>query len=620
MSWAHQFGGETALNGTNSSVAVSLGSAVSVGQLICWGCGFLNASGTGTTFAATDTLGNSYSSSILQKYTGTNNHAMTAGGYSIVTAAGTPTITCTLTGSGGAICLAVDVYSQAGTATYGTATGGYAASGTASAAALTLSGSNSWLVWACSSANASGGTYTAGTGMTQRQKQTATACGTLSEDALNLTSTSSPFTASANSTVGVVTIVAMSFQEVISGSGAIVSVFFPDRAATFSRSTPDSYSGLLSGMAQSQYDMVQPPGNLWLPDRTLAPPRSIPTSYGGLSFQQIADLYQPSGSPVWPGAAKASARAASYDVAIWQTPATTAIIVTTAGPFYPDRTPVAIRAGVTSYGGITLPQIADLNQPAGSQVWPLVSPSAKRATSYDVATWQTPSTTTLVVSAAPFYPDRPPAPLRTAVLAYDARSYQQIGDALQPPGVVVSPQVAPGYRRAATYDVSLHQPPILVAPTGPFGHPWFPERAIGLGRAAASTYSVTTLTNVPSSAPLDLGRFRLGSTISAVFPIGSQTTAPVATFSGPGGNIRVPLTTRDGTNWTLTTFLGIAYQAGTYTTTITNSGQVQFEVVAGGDYGGGVIALFATQNVNGWQVLAQLQNGSLVMGKNPRVA
>jgi hypothetical protein len=209
--------------------------------------------------------------------------------------------------------------------------------------------------------------------------------------------------------------------------------------------------------------------------------------------------------------------------------------------------------------------------------------------------------------------------LRTAVLAYDARSYQQIGDALQPPGVVVSPQVAPGYRRAATYDVSLHQPPILVAPTGPFGHPWFPERAIGLGRAAASTYSVTTLTNVPSSAPLDLGRFRLGSTISAVFPIGSQTTAPVATFSGPGGNIRVPLTTRDGTNWTLTTFLGIAYQAGTYTTTITNSGQVQFEVVAGGDYGGGVIALFATQNVNGWQVLAQLQNGSLVMGKNPRV-
>ena len=183
MSWAHQFGGITALNGTNSSIAITFSSAVSVGQLICWGCGYYNAAGVGTTFAATDTLSNTYVTATLQKYLNTNNHAMTSCGYSIVANSGTPTLTCTLTGTGGSLCLAYDVYAESGTATYGSAVGGYTASGTATASSsLTLSGASNWLVWAMTSSNSSGGANTAGTGLTKQQTQTPTAPQGFSED------------------------------------------------------------------------------------------------------------------------------------------------------------------------------------------------------------------------------------------------------------------------------------------------------------------------------------------------------------------------------------------------------------------------------------------------------
>lgn len=136
------------------------------------------------------------------------------------------------------------------------------------------------------------------------------------------------------------------------------------------------------------------------------------------------------------------------------------------------------------------------------------------------------------------------------------------------------------------------------------------------GRAAPSAYIANNQASYDNANSISLGRYRLGDVVNISFFLAGQTSVPVVTISGPSGTTSQPLTTRDGQIFTFSQLLVSSYQVGTYTLNVSLQ-SVSFDVVAGGDPSGGILGIYATKNVQGWQVLAQLKSGRITLGKNP---
>lgn len=142
---------------------------------------------------------------------------------------------------------------------------------------------------------------------------------------------------------------------------------------------------------------------------------------------------------------------------------------------------------------------------------------------------------------------------------------------------------------------------------------YFPDQTFVCHWRAAWTFTATA---TPPSA-LDLGRFRQGDTLKLLFVLPNQSAPVSATIQGPAGSETLPLSTRDGLTFLARRLLDQSYPPGIYRVLV-QAQALQFEVVPGGDPGGSVMSLFHSKSVQGWQVLAQLQSGQLVLGRNPR--
>jgi hypothetical protein len=129
----------------------------------------------------------------------------------------------------------------------------------------------------------------------------------------------------------------------------------------------------------------------------------------------------------------------------------------------------------------------------------------------------------------------------------------------------------------------------------------------------------------------DLGRVQRGNYIALRLAATSQPDSlPTATIRDPGNSILDTVTMfiegDDFLGWSAIVWLGGGLALGTYQATYLYSVDGspftttdQFEVVAGGDSGGKVISLFSYTRPEGSYVLAQLESGRLVQGKNPHL-
>lgn len=129
----------------------------------------------------------------------------------------------------------------------------------------------------------------------------------------------------------------------------------------------------------------------------------------------------------------------------------------------------------------------------------------------------------------------------------------------------------------------------------------------------------------------DYGRFRLGERVAVEVVIsGVPDDNPVAVVmpSGGGGtaaNQRMGYDKVAGV-FRATIRLGATFGLGTYAVSVTYSIagiasniQSTFTVVGGGDQAGAVISLYAFDRPEARYVLAQLDGGKLVQGRNPKL-
>lgn len=134
---------------------------------------------------------------------------------------------------------------------------------------------------------------------------------------------------------------------------------------------------------------------------------------------------------------------------------------------------------------------------------------------------------------------------------------------------------------------------------------------------------------------MDLGRrqqgqyvnLRVETTDSSGDPA-QPDAAPVATITDAGSNvvatIKIPMSRVENV-FSLPLFLGASYLLGTYIVeyswsvggVIRNSSD-SFDVIHGGDIGGGVIAIYGYDRPEARYVVAQLSSGKLVQGRNPK--
>lgn len=162
---------------------------------------------------------------------------------------------------------------------------------------------------------------------------------------------------------------------------------------------------------------------------------------------------------------------------------------------------------------------------------------------------------------------------------------------------------------------------------------------------ASTSFAATSGANVPQTWHLDaetrvyasgnftisrsLGRFQLGDVVLLeVLPQSPPDAAPVATVTDSLSNtILVAKMALNGTpaSFALQLFLGSQFKVGTFSVTysyIVNGGsgvtEDSFDVVAGGDPGGPVIAMTAYDRPEAQYVVVQLKSGYLMQGRNPR--
>lgn len=139
---------------------------------------------------------------------------------------------------------------------------------------------------------------------------------------------------------------------------------------------------------------------------------------------------------------------------------------------------------------------------------------------------------------------------------------------------------------------------------------------------------------------MDLGRYQRGQKV----PIGVNAVdgssnpvepdeAPVATIRDPASNVvatlALPRVAPSRTSFGAGFFLGVLFQTlGTYQVSYAytfaegtgqGSASDSFEVIAGGDEGGSVVAMFSLDRPEARYVVGQLGCGKLAQGRNPRL-
>lgn len=139
---------------------------------------------------------------------------------------------------------------------------------------------------------------------------------------------------------------------------------------------------------------------------------------------------------------------------------------------------------------------------------------------------------------------------------------------------------------------------------------------------------------------MDRGRFQTGDSIGLVVgtvdggdrPV-EPDAAPVATIRDPDGApvaaVPLPRLGRDPTVFGMNYFLGLRFATlGTYSVayawdygegTASGAAADAFELIAGGDSGGAVIAMSHIDRPEAGYVVAQLASGKLVQGRDPRL-
>lgn len=139
---------------------------------------------------------------------------------------------------------------------------------------------------------------------------------------------------------------------------------------------------------------------------------------------------------------------------------------------------------------------------------------------------------------------------------------------------------------------------------------------------------------------MDLGRYQLGQwvTLGTVVMDGSgkpvvPAAAPVASITGPQGfSMTLPMAALPeavssypvGTAFGSLLFLDSSFIFGIFGVRYSVSGQSiadpdSFTIIGGGDPGGRVISMHAYDRPEATYVIAQLDSGLIVQGKNPRL-
>lgn len=134
---------------------------------------------------------------------------------------------------------------------------------------------------------------------------------------------------------------------------------------------------------------------------------------------------------------------------------------------------------------------------------------------------------------------------------------------------------------------------------------------------------------------MNLGRFQQGQivklNVSPFDNVGVSTvpdSAPLATIRDQYSNamafLKMPMN-RSVVGFSIPVFLGVGFPLGTYTVTYSwsigdyqGSASDSFDVISGGDIGGGVIAMYGYDRPEARYVVAQLSSGNLVQGRNPK--
>jgi hypothetical protein len=133
---------------------------------------------------------------------------------------------------------------------------------------------------------------------------------------------------------------------------------------------------------------------------------------------------------------------------------------------------------------------------------------------------------------------------------------------------------------------------------------------------------------------MNLGRFQLGQFVKLGLPIVNGGGSPVAPDSAPTATITSPSNVTgapfklamDGgpLAFSLPVQLGLSFALGTFSVSYTykvngvtfTSGDT-FNVIAGGDPGGGIIAMSFYDRPEARYVVTQLTSGRIVQGRNP---
>lgn len=149
----------------------------------------------------------------------------------------------------------------------------------------------------------------------------------------------------------------------------------------------------------------------------------------------------------------------------------------------------------------------------------------------------------------------------------------------------------------------------------------------GVGGASATT---ATFTGTASCA-LYLGRYRRGDKVPLYLQLGSTPDAPPIAIVMDSNNdtiatIAIPATDQARTLFQIPLFIGLSYALGSFTVYFhyliagtASLQQAKFDVIAGGDSGGGVVSLYSLDRIEARCLVAQLSSGVLVLGKSPTV-
>lgn len=143
--------------------------------------------------------------------------------------------------------------------------------------------------------------------------------------------------------------------------------------------------------------------------------------------------------------------------------------------------------------------------------------------------------------------------------------------------------------------------------------------------------SATTSVSFSDSASItrSLGRYQLGDIVSTELIIGvSPDAAPTLTVTdhSDAAIVTAKMAMNGGsTSFALPLFLGSLFSIGTFSVTYSYAvggspgmASDSFDVVAGGDPGGRVIAMTAYERPGAQYLVVQMASGYLMQGRNPR--